>query len=199
MRVTTVHPGAPLGEHGRAPSLRAEACRRARRLRRGAGPFALNVSKARAADDDPPPTTAATATTTATTTTAPSNGNDYTGMRLRDAVTKIADGRQQTVVQYVTSAKPAGVVIANSGTGARVLLQVSLGTRPKPARDVPDTTSRDASTAQRDLAAAGFAVIQVPWPVSDSAQDGAVVYETPTGRIAQGAAIVIYVGSATGG
>jgi hypothetical protein len=35
--------------------------------------------------------------------------------------------------------------------------------------------------------------------VSDATQDGVVVYQTPSGSIAQGTAIVIYVGSATGG
>lgn len=144
-------------------------------------------------------TTTVATTTTTKTTTAPTSGNDYTGMRLRDAVKKIADGRQQVVVQYVTSSTPAGVVISNSKAGARVRLQVSLGTHPKPAKDVPDTTNEDLATAQQDLTTAGFAVIQVSWPVSDAAMDGVVVYQTPTGQIAQGAAIVIYVGSSSGG
>ena len=148
-------------------------------------------------------TTARTTTTTTTTTTAttkpPSTGNDYTGMRLRDAVKKIADGRQQVVVQYVTSSKSAGTVISNSNAGARVRLQVSLGPQPKPAQAVPDTTGEDAATAEQDLTTAGFTVIQVAWPVSDATQDGVVVYQTPSGSIAQGTPIVIYVGSATGG
>jgi eukaryotic-like serine/threonine-protein kinase len=114
-------------------------------------------------------------------------------------VKKIADGRQQVVVQYVTSSKPAGTVISNSNAGARVRLQVSLGPQPKPAQAVPDTTGEDAATAQQDLTSAGFTVIQVTWPVSDATQDGVVVYQTPGGSIAQGAAIVIYLGSATGG
>jgi beta-lactam-binding protein with PASTA domain len=144
--------------------------------------------------------TTATATTTSTrTTTAPSTGNDYSGMRLRDAVRKIANGRQQVVVQYVTSSTPAGVVVSNANDGARVRLQVSLGAHPKPAKDVPDTTNEDVTAAQQDLTAAGFTVIEVGWPVSDAAMDAVVVYQTPLGRIAQGAAIVIYVGSSTGG
>ena len=153
----------------------------------------------------PKPTTTTAATTTVATTTttktatAPTTGNDYTGMRLRDAVKKIADGRQQVVVRYVASSTPAGVVISNAKAGTRVRLQVSLGTHPKPAADVPDTTNEDAATAQQDLTTAGFTVIQVSWPVSDAAMDGVVVYQTPVGQIAQGAAIVIYVGSATGG
>lgn len=144
-------------------------------------------------------TTTARTTTTTTTTTAPSTGNDYSGMRLRDAVTKIASGRQQVVVQYVTSSTPAGVVITNTNAGSRVRLQVSLGAHPKPAADVPDTKGEDAATARQDLVDAGFTVLQVSWPVSDATLDGVVTYATPRGRIAAGATIVIYIGSATGG
>jgi beta-lactam-binding protein with PASTA domain len=144
-------------------------------------------------------TTTVATTTAARTTTTPTTGNDYSGMRLRDAVKEIADGRQQVVVQYVTSSTPAGVVVSNSNAGARVRLHVSLGPHPKAARGVPDTTGEDAATAQQDLTAAGLTSLQVTWPVSDATQDGVVVYQTPTGSIAQGAAIVIYVGSSTGG
>ena len=91
------------------------------------------------------------------------------------------------------------MVVSNSKAGARVRLQVSLGTHPKPAADAPDTTNEDGATAQQDLTTAGFTVIQASWPVSDATLDGVVVYQTPVGQIAQGAAIVIYVGSATGG
>jgi hypothetical protein len=42
-------------------------------------------------------------------------------------------------------------------------------------------------------------VIAVQWPVGDATQDGVVTYETPSGtEVPQSAAIVIYVGSATG-
>jgi beta-lactam-binding protein with PASTA domain len=120
-------------------------------------------------------------------------------MRLGDAVQKIAQGRQQAIVQYVTSSRPAGVVVANSNSGNKVKLQVSSGAHPKPLTDIPDVTSEDASAAQQDLQSAGFSVTQVTWPVSDQSADGTVVAETPTGQAPQGSAIVIYVGSATGG
>jgi beta-lactam-binding protein with PASTA domain len=63
---------------------------------------------------------------------------------------------------------------------------------------VPDVTGEDVATAQSDLQAAGFTVIQAKWPVSDSTQDGTVVYETPAGgqQAPKGSAIVIYVGTA---
>jgi len=165
----------------------------------------LNVAKARAATTAPAKTTTAPAKTTApATTTAPASsppppatGNDYTGMRLNAAVQKIVQGRQQAVVDYVASTKPAGVVVANSSAGSKVRLQVSEGAHPQPPADVPDVTGEDSASAQSDLQQAGFTAIVVQWPVSDQTQDGAVVAETPAGggQVPGGAAIVIYVGS----
>jgi beta-lactam-binding protein with PASTA domain len=163
---------------------------------------AVRLNVARAATTTAAATTAATTTTpTATTTTRPpAHGNDYTGMRLAQAVEKIGEGRQQTIVTYVTSTQPAGVVVSNSRSGSREQLQVSAGAHPKPARQVPDVTGEDAPTAEHDLQAAGFTVLQMQWPVSDASQDGTVVYETPSGaqQAPGGAAIVIYVGNANG-
>ena len=156
----------------------------------------VNVSKGSAT----PPTTTTRSTTTAPSTSPspPSSGNDYTGMRLQQAIQKITQGRQQAIVVYVSSTEPVGVVVANSKAGSRERLQVSAGANPQPPTSVPDVTGEDASTAQQDLQAAGFTVIQAKWPVSDSTQDGQVVYETPAGgqQAPKGSAIVIYVGTA---
>jgi beta-lactam-binding protein with PASTA domain len=105
------------------------------------------------------------------------------------------------IVEYVTSSQPVGTVVANSRAGSKERLQVSAGAKPKPARSVPDTTGEDAQTAQQDLQSAGFAVVQVTWPVSDSTSDGMVVYQAPAGgdNVPQGSTIVVYVGSASGG
>ncbi len=161
----------------------------------------LNVARASAAATTTQATTRATTTASTTTTKPPASGNDYTGMKLPDAVQQIADGRQQAIVQYVSSSEPAGVVVSNSRSGSKERLQVSTGPKPKPSRSVPDTTGEDAQTAQQDLQSAGFAVIQVTWPVSDAASDGTVVYQTPSAgaSIPQGSTVVIYVGSASGG
>jgi beta-lactam-binding protein with PASTA domain len=137
-------------------------------------------------------------TTPVTTTRPPTSGNDYTGMRLSDAVQKIVQGRQQAIVVYVASTQPVGVVISNSKSGSRERLQVSAGKTPKPAKPVPDVSGEDAATAQQDLQAAGFTVIEADWPVSDASQDGTVVFETPTGQAPGGTAIVIYIGKAGG-
>ena len=154
----------------------------------------LNVSKGQA-------TPSTTTTTTRTTTPAPpSSGNDYTGMRLQQAIQKITSGRQQAIVVYVASTQPVGTVVANSKAGSRERLQVSAGANPQPATSVPDVMGEDVATAQQDLQAAGFTVIQAKWPVSDSTQDGLVVYETPAGgqQAPKGSAIVIYVGTVNG-
>lgn len=169
-----------------------------RKVRSGSA-VRLNVSKGQARPAPAPTTTAPQATTTApvTTTKPPATGNDYTGMRLSQAVQKIAQGRQQVIVQYVASTQPPGVVVSNSNTGSRVGLQVSAGAHPKQATSVPDVTGEDSSTAQSDLQSAGFSVLEVQWPVSDPTRDGMVVYETPAGggQAPQATAIVIYVGS----
>ena len=85
--------------------------------------------------------------------------------------------------------------------GSRERLQVSAGPHPAPARSVPDVSGEDSATAQQDLQAAGFAVVTVDWPVSDPASDGVVVAETPGAgtSVPRGAAVVVYIGSATGG
>jgi hypothetical protein len=143
-------------------------------------------------------TTHATTTTAPPTTTQAQTGNDYRGMRLGAAVQKIAQGRQQVVVQYVASSQPAGVVVANSNAGNKVQLQISAGARPQPGTSVPDTTGEDAPTAQHDLTSAGFSVLTVQWPVSDASSDGTVVYQTPTGQAPKGSTVVVYVGAANG-
>jgi len=147
-------------------------------------------------------TTQATTTTSHATTTTQvqqsPTGNDYRGMRLGAAVQKIAQGRQQVVVEYVASAQPAGVVVANSTSGGKVRLQISAGPHPQPATSVPDETGQDEQSAQDDLTSAGFAVITVQWPVSDASNDGLVVAETPSGQAPDGATIVLYIGSAQG-
>lgn len=154
------------------------------------GTVRLNVAR------HAPPAT--TTTTQAATTTQAQTGNDYRGMRLDAAVQKIAQGRQQVIVQYVSSSQPAGVVVANSNSGNKVELQISAGATPKPETSIPDTTGEDAQSAQDDLTKAGFSVLTVQWPVSDASSDGTVVDQTPSGQAPKGATIVVYVGAANG-
>ncbi len=161
------------------------------------GTVRINVAR----QAPPAATTTARSTTTATTTpttTQTPTGNDYRGMRLDAAVQKIAQGRQQVIVQYVTSSQPAGVVVANSNAGSKVQLQISAGAHPQPNTSVPDTSGEDAPTAQHDLTSAGFSVLTVQWPVSVASSNGTVVYETPSGQAPKGSTVVVYVGAANG-
>ena len=59
-------------------------------------------------------------------------------------------------------------------------------------------TGEGGPTAASDLQSAGFNAVQLQWPVSDQANDGVVVAQTPVGKAPRGATIVLYVGSATG-
>lgn len=140
------------------------------------------------------------ASTTTSTATTPQAGNDYRGMRLSQAVQKITQGRRQVIVEYVASPTPAGVVVASATAGSRERLQVSAGSQPSASVDVPDVTGEDAATAAGDLRSAGFSVVQMQWPVSESSQDGTVVDETPAGgqQAPGGVAIVIYVAAGGG-
>jgi beta-lactam-binding protein with PASTA domain len=162
------------------------------------GTVRINVARGAPQQATPATTTTSRTPTTTTTTTLQQSptGHDYRGMRLAAAVQRIVQGRQQVVVQYVTSSQPVGVVVANSGTGGKVQLQVSAGAHPQPSTSVPDETGQDAQTAQSDLTSAGFSVITAQWPVSDPSNDGVVVAETPAGRAPSGVAVVIYVGAA---
>ena len=104
--------------------------------------------------------------------------------------------RWSTPLLYDELTQPAGVIVANSSAGGKVNLQVSAGAHPKPPTAVPDETGQEGQAAQSALTNEGFSVIAVDWPVSDTASDGVVVYETPTGDAPRGSAVVVYVGSA---
>jgi beta-lactam-binding protein with PASTA domain len=163
----------------------------------------LNVSKGQPQQTTTPTSTTTTTQQVTTQSSAPApapqgSGNDYRGMQLERAVQKIAQGRQQVIVVYVRSGRPAGVVVANRAQGARERLDVSAGPKPAQATTVPDELGQDGTTAQSDLESAGFSVVLVDWPVSDQASGGVVVYQTPSGRAPRGATIVLYIGSYTG-
>jgi hypothetical protein len=103
----------------------------------------------------------------------------------------------RVTVQYVVSSRPVGPVVANSNTGARVQLQVSAGSQPKPVTSVPDVTAEDAQNRTTGRAGGrlhrhrGAVAGRRPEPM-----DGTVTYETPT-RAPRGSAIVVFVGFAS--
>jgi len=161
----------------------------------------------------PSTTTAATSTVTVTATTpgaattaaqsappAPtgSTGHDYRGLTLAQVIPRL--GREQAVVVYAASSRPAGLIISDGPVGSRERLTVSAGPKPAPAVQVPDVTGEDASQAQSDLRSTGLAVVTVQWPVGDQSNDGMVVYESPAagGSAPRGATVVVYVGTFSG-
>ena len=158
-------------------------------------------------------TTAATSTVTVTATapggattaaqSAPpaptgSTGHDYRGLTLAQAIPRL--GREQAIVVYAASSRPAGVVVSDGPAGSRERFTVSAGPTPAQAVQVPDVTGEDASQAQSDLRSAGLAVVTVQWPVGDQSNDGVVVYESPAAgeSVPRGATVVVYVGSFSG-
>ncbi len=158
-------------------------------------------------------TTAATTTVTVTTTaqgattaaqSAPppagttSTGHDYRGLTLAQAIPRL--GREQAVVVYAASSRPAGVIVADGALGSRERLTVSAGPSPAASVQVPDVTGEDAAQAQSDLRGAGLTVVTVQWPVGDQANDGMVVYVAPGAgsSVLRGATVVVYVGSFSG-
>jgi beta-lactam-binding protein with PASTA domain len=147
-------------------------------------------------------TTAPGATTAAQSTTPPagtsSTGHDYRGLTLSQVIPRL--GREQAVVVYAASSRPAGVIVADGPAGSRERLTVSAGPTPAAPVQVPDVTGEDASQAQSDLRSAGLTAVTVQWPVGDQSNDGMVVYETPIAGagVPRGAAVVVYVGSFSG-
>ena len=147
-------------------------------------------------------TTAPGATTAAQSTTPPagtsSTGHDYRGLTLSQVIPRL--GREQAVVVYAASSRPAGVIVADGPAGSRERLTVSAGPTPAASVQVPDVTGEDASQAQSDLRSAGLTAVTVQWPVGDQSNDGMVVYETPIAGagVPRGAAVVVYVGSFSG-
>jgi beta-lactam-binding protein with PASTA domain len=106
-------------------------------------------------------------------------------------------------VEYVSSQKPSGQVVAQSpaaGTtatrGSKVLISVSLGPSGTTTQ-VPNVVGQDQQNATNRLQGAGFQVQVITVPTSDSSQDGLVVDEEPAGstRAPDGSTVTIYVGS----
>ena len=161
----------------------------------------VNVSKGQPAQTTQQQTTTAQPASSLPAAPPQGSGNDYRGMQLDRAVQKIAQGRQQAIVEYVASTKPLGIVVSNGTAGSKMRLSVSAGPEPGRATSLPDVTGQDSDQARSRLQSAGFTLVEVQWPVSDQSSDGTVVYETPTGSVQEprGVAIVVYIGSASTG
>lgn len=125
---------------------------------------------------------------------------DVVGATAADARSELRSLGLTVSTVSVVSQEPPGTVIEQSppaGTelrkGARVRLTVSAG----PATvDVPDVTGLDEASARLELEGAGFRVQVIDEPVTDPAQDGIVLRQTPQGGSSarEGAVITLTVG-----
>jgi beta-lactam-binding protein with PASTA domain len=110
-----------------------------------------------------------------------------------------AAGLRVTTVE-VASQQPAGTVVSQSPRagaevreGARVRLTVSSG----PAKvAVPDLVGLDETSARQELERAGFQVQVTDESITDPAQDGVVLRQTPSGgsSAGDGAVVTLVVG-----
>jgi beta-lactam-binding protein with PASTA domain len=154
--------------------------------------------------------TTTTPTTTAPTTTTAANVKvpHVTGLAQTPALKQLNTLGLRPQVTYRTSSEPANRVLQQtpaSGTSLRrnshVSLVVSSGPNPQPATDVPSVVGEDQATAANDLKSAGFKVVVLNRPVTESTKDGNVVDEQPHGgsSIPAGSQVTIFVGRFNGG
>ena len=141
---------------------------------------------------------------------------DVVGLEADAATAQLTEAGFRTRLQRVVGTEPAETVIAQRPSGGQraqrgsvVRINVSRGstgttttvvttTTSASRATVPDTVGMDEATATSTLEDAGYTVRSVPRPVSDPAQDGIVIRQTPRGgtRAAPGAAVTIVVGVA---
>jgi beta-lactam-binding protein with PASTA domain len=169
----------------------------------------VNVSTGTGPSTTTPATTTSTTTTTGTTTAAagPVRVLRVVGLAQTPALRRLnVLGLRPTVV-YVSSSRPANMVVAQSPApsttlrrGSRVRVNVSTGPNPQPATAVPNVVGQDQATAAQTLSAAGFKVAVLNRPTSDQSKDGLVVEQQPKAgsKIPAGSQVTIFVGRFAG-
>jgi serine/threonine-protein kinase len=154
-------------------------------------------------------TQATTTRETTTTPTVPANVQvpDLTGVQLAPAVRQLSGSGLLASVQYIPGDEPLGTVRTQSpqaGKTARsrshVTVNASSGPGDKEQKTVPDTTGQTLDQAVSTLNKAGLRLIFVKLPVTDRAQAGKVVEQTPAaGKTApENAQVVVYLGAFRG-
>jgi eukaryotic-like serine/threonine-protein kinase len=141
---------------------------------------------------------------------------DVGGLPTEASTSRLARAGFRTEVNRVPGSEPDGTVVAqrpSAGTraprGSVVRIDVSIGpgetsttvvtqttTSPSQRIPVPDTVGQDEVTARATLEGAGFVVRPRTRPVTDPAQDGIVIEQTPQGgtRARSGSQVTIVVG-----
>jgi serine/threonine-protein kinase len=151
-------------------------------------------------------------TTTQATTTAPTAPAtvpvpDLTGTQLAGAVRRLAGDGLLASVQYIPGDEPLGTIRTQAPPAGRtarshshVTLNASSGPGDKEQKTVPDTTGQTLDQAVSTLNDAGLRLIFVKLPVTDRAQAGKVVEQTPAaGKSApENAQAVVYLGAFRG-
>jgi beta-lactam-binding protein with PASTA domain len=154
----------------------------------------------------------ASTTTVAGTTTAPApvptpaanvKVPRVTGLAQTPALRQLNTLGLHPQVVYRKSSQPADRVLQQApaaGTTTRrdskVSLVVSAGPDPQSTTPVPNVVGQDQATAADNLRSAGFKVVVLNRPVTNSTEDGVVVDEQPLGGsgIPGGSQVTIFVG-----
>lgn len=157
------------------------------------------------------PPTATTTTPAAPSPPPPSAARvqipDVVGLKLRAARKQIRAAGLVTEIKYVPNAQAEGTVVSQfpkAGKtvprGEHVLVNVSLGPKPKPQVTVPNVVGQDEASARSTLQNAGFVVDVADVPTDDSSQDGIVVDEQPAAgsKAPRGSEVTLYIARFSG-
>jgi beta-lactam-binding protein with PASTA domain len=165
----------------------------------------INVSAGSTARTTTAPATTAAATTTAQPATAAVP--DVTNGELQSAVQQLATAGFRISLQYVPSTDPLGTVVAQSPqsgasapTASHVTVNAASGPGDKPQETVPDLTGGSLPHAVSTANGAHLRLIYVKRTVTDHAQAGVVVDQSPAagGHAPRNAQVLAYLGAYKG-
>jgi serine/threonine-protein kinase len=126
------------------------------------------------------------------------------GGSIAQARNRLSDLGLHASVERAPSSQPTGTVLGQTpvaGAQMRRGMTVELRVSSGPATiDVPDVTGQGESSARQQLTSAGFQVQTLDRSVTDPAQDGVVVDQSPAGGTAEyrGDVVTITVGRVSG-
>jgi hypothetical protein len=129
---------------------------------------------------------------------------DVGSSRVQAAVDRLASSGLLITLAYVPNELPLGTVVAESPsggdsapTGSHVTLNLSGGKDGTSSNSVPSVRGRSIPEAVAAMKSAGLRLIFVRTRVSDNAQAGTVIGQTPAPgtRIPQHAEVLVYMGA----